>query len=376
MGQFTGQMVGLTGANVSTAQILASMNISGDWQAGQSLGIPLVGLIVYYTGTAPPVNNSINVAPPLYFDPSQNLLSITPDATFFASKLFPAPLIKNLPLPAANTGVLIPVLDGASATDCTSGGGSTYVLCRSNGSAWVATGGGGGGTTTNALTANSSGGASPSDTFNGSAAKTWDYHTLGAQQALTLTTTGTSGAATLTGGALNIPQYSGGSGAFAGGLGTSYQDVTEIAAPANPAAGNDRLYTDSGTHKLACLTSGGADCMPTGGGSAGPQYGFTLNTGVAASPAFPNQIDPVTGTITACKFLTQASDGATALTFNIKLAGSSILSGSSATIAAGTASQTITTLTLTGSITVTAGNIWEFDITGGTSSWTGSLTCY
>jgi hypothetical protein len=25
---------------------------------------------------------------------------------------------------------------------------------------------------------------------------------------------------------------------------------------------------------------------------------------------------------------------------------------------------------------VTAGNIWEFDITGGTSSWTGSLTCY
>lgn len=62
--------------------------------------------------------------------------------------------------------------------------------------------------------------------------------------------------------------WAAGSGAFAGGLGTSYQDVSEIAAPANPSAGVDRLYTNSTTHKLACLTSGGADCMPSGGGGS------------------------------------------------------------------------------------------------------------
>ena len=65
-----------------------------------------------------------------------------------------------------------------------------------------------GGTTTNALTLNNSGtGAASGSTFNGSAAITLSYNTIGAQQALTLTTTGTSGAATLISGTLNIPNY-------------------------------------------------------------------------------------------------------------------------------------------------------------------------
>ena len=58
----------------------------------------------------------------------------------------------------------------------------------------------------------------------------------------------------------------GSGGAFSGGLGASYQDVTEIAAPSNPASGNDRLYTNSSTHLLGCLTSSGGSCMPSGGG--------------------------------------------------------------------------------------------------------------
>lgn len=71
--------------------------------------------------------------------------------------------------------------------------------------------GGGGGTTTNSLTFNNSGsGDASGTTFNGSAARTLSYNSIGAQQALTLTTTGTSGAATLTGGTLNIPNYAGG----------------------------------------------------------------------------------------------------------------------------------------------------------------------
>ena len=70
---------------------------------------------------------------------------------------------------------------------------------------------------------------------------------------------------------------SSGSGAFGGGLGSSFQDATEIAAPANPAAGTDRLYLSSVTHLLACLTSAGANCMPAGGA------GTVTTTGTPAS---------------------------------------------------------------------------------------------
>jgi len=57
--------------------------------------------------------------------------------------------------------------------------------------------------------------------------------------------------------------------AFSNGLGSGYQDVTEISTPANPAAGNDRLYLSTATHQLACLTSSGGNCNPTGGGGSG-----------------------------------------------------------------------------------------------------------
>lgn len=77
----------------------------------------------------------------------------------------------------------------------------------------------------------------------------------------------------------------GSGGAFSGGLGSSYQDVTETAAPAHPASGNDRLYTDSTTHLLTCLTASGTNCMPTGGGtsntiwngSGAPSVGIGIN---------------------------------------------------------------------------------------------------
>lgn len=71
------------------------------------------------------------------------------------------------------------------------------------------------------------------------------------------------------------------SGAFSGGLGASYQDVTEIAAPSNPASGNDRLYTNSSTHLLACLTSSGGSCLPSGGGMVYPGSGIGVSTGSA-----------------------------------------------------------------------------------------------
>jgi hypothetical protein len=86
----------------------------------------------------------------------------------------------------------------------------------------------------------------------------------------------------------------GGSGAFSGGLGASFQDATEISAPANPAAGNDRLYLSSATHLLACLTSSGANCMPAGGagtvtqvtsGNFSPLFNVSVATNTT-TPAF------------------------------------------------------------------------------------------
>lgn len=57
----------------------------------------------------------------------------------------------------------------------------------------------------------------------------------------------------------------------------SFIDVAEIAAPANPASGNERWYANSSTHQFSCLTSGGANCAPTGGGG-----GVTSLTGDGA----------------------------------------------------------------------------------------------
>lgn len=88
---------------------------------------------------------------------------------------------------------------------------------------------------------------------------------------------------------------SGGSGAFAGGAGVSFQDAAEIAAPANPASGYDRLYLSSASHLLACLTSGGANCMPASGGGGtvfctpnaqtGTAYTLALTDGTASTVA-------------------------------------------------------------------------------------------
>jgi hypothetical protein len=79
----------------------------------------------------------------------------------------PTSTVASLPSAATNTNEVYEVTDGASATDCTVGSGSTFVWCASNGSAWVALGGGtggGGGVTSVSGTANqitSTGGSTP-----------------------------------------------------------------------------------------------------------------------------------------------------------------------------------------------------------------------
>lgn len=56
--------------------------------------------------------------------------------------------------------------------------------------------------------------------------------------------------------------------AFQNNLGGGYQDITEIATPALPLAGNERVFASITTHQLTCITSSGGNCNPTGGGGS------------------------------------------------------------------------------------------------------------
>ena len=61
----------------------------------------------------------------------------------------PESTVGTLPSASANTGKEFIVTDGASSSDCSTGGGSNVVsMCRSNGTAWVFIGGSGGGGST------------------------------------------------------------------------------------------------------------------------------------------------------------------------------------------------------------------------------------
>jgi hypothetical protein len=161
---------------------------------------------------------------------------------------------------AAPSYTASPVLTALTAATITDSGltsgqcvqASTGGLLTTTGSACGS--GGGGGTTTNALTMNNSGsGASSGSTFNGSAAETISYNTIGAQQALTLTTTGTSGAATLSSGTLNIPQYSGGGSSAWSGITAGANTATGAFSTTAP-----WTYSYAGTASTAAMLISGA----------------------------------------------------------------------------------------------------------------------
>ncbi len=142
----------------------------------------------------------------------------------------------------------------------------------------------------------------------------------------------------------------------------------------SPSSGGVTWTGGSGDTSHCWNTAGGQTVC---GGAA--THGVTLPlspNGVAASPSGLFQTAPFSYTITACNFTTTTSDGSTALVLNVKFNGTSILSGSSATISAGTSAGTVTSLTLSGSPSITAGQNFELDVTSGTSSWTGAVSCH
>ena len=153
--QFTGLLTvsgSWTAPDISGIVCSATVNYSVFGGAGTdvTLNEPSVGLYVYYTGSPVTQSPSIEIAPPLYYNSAVNILSV--DTTFpFPTQDFRPLTVATLPSARAYTNNIVLVGDGTSSTDCTTGGGSTPVLCVSNGTAWssFASGGGGGVTTFN-----------------------------------------------------------------------------------------------------------------------------------------------------------------------------------------------------------------------------------
>lgn len=90
--------------------------------------------------------------------------------------------------------------------------------------------------------------------------------------------------------------------AFKGGAGNSFQDVGEIAAPANPSSGQ-RWFANSTTHTMDCHISTGASCLPStasvvfSGVTGGTNTGAAMVVGTGASLGFTG-----TGTINANQY--------------------------------------------------------------------------
>jgi hypothetical protein len=233
----------LTGATFGTSTCFAKL--AANYSGGAFMNVSLAGYYVYYTGTAPPADNTVKVVSPLYYNASTKQLGLTwpfdgasdTGTTNALAVTIPAgtpSMWSEVKVSAAHANTsTTPTLNvngtggitikGPTGGALVAGDISTTVVARfikNLDGYWILENpqvSGGGGTTTNALTAAATGGAAPGTTFNGSAPVTFDYHSFSADCALTLTTTGTSGAATLgpcSGGthALNIPQYTGGGG--------------------------------------------------------------------------------------------------------------------------------------------------------------------
>jgi len=134
----------------------------------------------------------------------------------------------------------------------------------------------------------------------------------------------------------------------------------------------------SGKANVAWQNDGGSPTANLSAEVLAPaSVGFSISSGVVASPAVPIILAPLTGYVTHCYFTTNTSDATTPLTFNIKFNGTDIISGVSATVAAGTSSGTVSTFALTSaSVAITAGQKWEIDITSGTSLWSGIAQCF
>jgi hypothetical protein len=98
--------------------------------------------------------------------------------------------------------------------------------------------------------------------------------------------------------------------------------------------------------------------------------GFIIGSGSSGSNVGPMLVAAHAGSVSKCVVITKGSDGSVALTFRIKRNGTDVFT-SDPTVAAGTASGTVSTFTsLTSSpLRIAAGDVFSIDITTGSSSW-------
>lgn len=151
MGQATA-LTSLTGTDIATATTTASITLSSQTALRTWVNVSDVFLIVYYTGSAVTTPDYLNIASPLNYNYESNTLGLDPNFPYYIL----ASTVATLPNADNAYPQVRAVSDGATATDCTTGGGTYYVVCARQPSAfphyaWVAlTGGGGGsGTVTN-----------------------------------------------------------------------------------------------------------------------------------------------------------------------------------------------------------------------------------
>lgn len=217
MQQFNALMTGVTGSQVSTVTCTAFVGSGSVVQAGLVLNVAQIYLQLADSVDTAPAANTIQVIPPLCYNSTSNsfalcfpidVLTDTGAANAYVLtnlnfNLLPGSSFKMIPAHANTVTVPTVALNG-STVDIVGPTGGTIVandivttavaafIVGLNGKAWLQNPQTPqGGMTTNALTAQASGGASPGDTFNGGAAKTWDYHTLGALPLNNPTPTGT-----------------------------------------------------------------------------------------------------------------------------------------------------------------------------------------
>jgi hypothetical protein len=158
--------------------------------------------------------------------------------------------------------------------------------------------------TANSLTLNNSGsGAASGTSFNGSAGVTASWNTIGAQQALSLTTTGTAGPATLSAGALNIPNYSGGTGT---GFPITLGSTSIVAGSTTTSITGLALGGSSSINGVTPITSGSATTYLNGAG------GYTTPSATSGVSSVSNSdgtltIAPTTGAVVASIALSHAN---------------------------------------------------------------------
>jgi hypothetical protein len=124
---------GISGSGIAAVTCVVEMSNSGANPGATTSNLDDIGLIVYYTGTVVPNSTALNIAAPLSLNSATNTLGLDPS--------FPAWLngIPVAQLPSATNLYfrLQLVRDGANASDCSAGGGTTPVLCWSNGTSWA-----------------------------------------------------------------------------------------------------------------------------------------------------------------------------------------------------------------------------------------------